>query len=277
MNKPTDYYDWFFPADAETQEILLALLSHLPFDTYQEGTDGLHAFISAEDNTLGLEAEATAIAAGFGSMPSKTLVPYQNWNELWETNFQPVQVDDFCGIRADFHAPLTGVAHEIVINPKMAFGTGHHDTTHAMIVQMRDMDFTGTKVLDYGCGTGILAILAARLGAASIEAVDIEQESYLNTLENARINEVHNILAVHGTLDDIVGDGYDIILANINRNVLLASFAALYDRLSAGGTLLISGILQVDEPLILEAVEAAGFKVETCQRRGYWSCVKLRR
>ena len=189
----------------------------------------------------------------------KTFHPSQNWNKIWESNFDPVVVEDWVGVRADFHEPIKNVVHELVINPKMAFGTGHHETTWMCLNAMRGLDFKGKKVLDYGCGSGILAILASKLGAASIEAVDIEEESYLNTIENAERNGVANIVPLHGTLEKITATDFDIVLANINRNIILDSLFELSQMIKPGGWLLASGFLKEDEMVVVDVAWRVAF------------------
>ena len=179
-------------------------------------------------------------------------------------------------MRADFHPPQPGVKWELVINPKMAFGTGHHETTWQCIAAMEHLPLQGAKVLDYGCGTGILAILASKLGATELEAIDIEEESYHNTVENALANDVHNITARCGTLNDVQGRDFDGILANINRNVILDSLPRLKELLRPGGWLLVSGILAADETVIVEAAEQAGFLKNQQTQRGNWLCIFFR-
>ncbi len=259
----------------EKAEILIALLSELPFDTFDVGETTMKAYILEKDWTENVAQQTADINQGFGFTFEKTFIPYQNWNVIWESNFQPIRVDDFVGLRADFHPPTEGVVFDLVINPKMAFGTGHHETTYMMMQLMRDIDFVSKKVLDYGCGTGILAILAEKLGATDLEAVDIEEASYENTIENNGINDVHNVKAFCGTLDVIPSKDFDIILANINRNVILYSLSDLKSRLKTGGTMLISGFLKQDENILLDATKKEGFQHITTEQRGNWLCMKL--
>ncbi len=259
----------------EKAEIMIALLSDLPFDTFEVAETALKGYILEKDWTENVEKQTAEVNQGFGFSFQKTFIPYQNWNAVWESNFQPIRVDDFVGLRADFHPPTEGVVFDLVINPKMAFGTGHHETTYMMMQLMRDIDFVSKKVLDYGCGTGILAILASKLGATDLEAVDIEIASYDNTLENNVINDVHNIKTFCGTLDVIPSFDFDIILANINRNVILYSFSDLKRRLKLGGMMLISGFLKQDEHILLDAAKKEGFQHIRTEHRGNWLCMKL--
>ena len=261
--------------DKSLTEILMAFLGQLPFDSFEETDFGLNAYIVSESFTDDLKQALGTLQEQFTFTYTAEKVVPQNWNALWEASFQPIKVDDFCGIRADFHAPLENVQHELVINPKMAFGTGHHETTYMMIQLMRDLDFDGKYVFDFGCGTGVLAILAAKLEAKTIEAVDIELPSYMNTIENASINEVSNINAVHGALDAIQQTDFDIILANINRNVILESLATLYNKLKTNGILLISGVLIEDQQKVKEAGVQNGFKIGQSLEKGEWSCFEL--
>ncbi len=255
-----DYYHYRIHSPETDPAILLAFLADLPFDSFEEQEDVLNAYLPAALDSATIGEKLDELKQTFPFQWERLLVPHQNWNEIWESNFQPIQVGDFCGIRADFHAPLKEVAHEIIINPRMAFGTGHHATTFMVIQLMESIDFTQKKVLDYGCGTGVLAILAAMRGANPVVAIDIDQECYQNTLDNAAVNNVQGIQTLHGTLPDVDDDGYEIILANINRNVILETVNSLYQKLKPGGVLLVSGILKQDEPLIVQKAESQNFK-----------------
>ncbi len=270
----TTYRYTIQPKDLNT-EIALAYLSALDFYAFEEGKEGILAYTTqkVEDTKAALED----LKSQFDFEYSVEEIPYKNWNAVWESNFDEVVVSDFCGIRADFHEPVKGVKYEIVITPKMAFGTGHHETTFMMIQSMEQIDFKGKKVLDYGCGTGILAILAAYLGAKEIDAVDIEIESYKNTLEHAQLNRVNNIHAIHGTLDDISTNDYDVILANINRNVILESLKALYHKLTKGGYILFSGVLLKDESFVIKKAREVGFVFLSKMTKGDWSCFVMQR
>ena len=262
---------------AEKNEILLAILGDLPFNTFEETTVGLKGYMPEEDLTEDVENQLVTLATDFDFVYEKTFIPYKNWNEVWESNFEPIQVEEFVYLRADFHPHNSDVQFELTINPKMAFGTGHHATTYMMIQMMREVDFVDKKVLDYGCGTGILAILASKLKSSTIEAVDIELPSFENTIENCAINHVQNVISFHGTLDTIATDCFDVILANINRNVILDSFVSLKNKLNTEGVLLISGFLVEDKAIMLQAIDSQGFTLVKILENTNWVCMYLKK
>lgn len=269
-----DYHCYHIAAEAAQQEIVLAFLSELPFDTFEEHEQALKAYLPSTENIAAVEAQMSELSARLGFAYTRELLPYQNWNEVWESNFQPIKVGSFCGLRAAFHPSLEGVAHEIIIDPEMAFGTGHHATTYMMIEQMEQAPIAGQRVLDYGCGTGVLAILAAKLGAAAVDAVDIEPGAYERTITNAHRNGTPSIKAYLGTLENVPASTYGLILANINRNVILDTLDSLHDRLDSGGVLLASGILAADRELMLGSAAKAGFSLSMQQQREDWCCFR---
>ncbi|HNL37529.1 MAG TPA: 50S ribosomal protein L11 methyltransferase [Saprospiraceae bacterium] len=273
-----DYWKYTLHTDPDTAELLLAWLSDSAFDTFEETPGALVAYLPSKADAPAAEQMLAVLQADYGFTWDKQFIPSQNWNALWESNFEPVIVGDFCAVRADFHPTQTGVQHELLINPKMAFGTGHHETTWMCLAALERLPVKGARLLDYGCGSGILAILAARLGADSIEAVDIEEESYRNTLENSALNGVSNqIVARCGTLDAVEGGHFDGILANINRHIILDSLPRLAGLVRAGGWLLVSGILHDDETVVTTAARAAGFTQGRTDRRGNWLCIEFMR
>jgi len=257
------------------EEILLALLTVYPIESFEEHDGYMIAYIPEDECDQETHNGIHNTIQKFNVEYSVDTIEPQNWNALWEASFEPVLVDDFCVVRADFHDRPAGIKYDIVINPKMAFGTGHHETTYMMMAAMRDLEMKNTSVFDYGCGTGILAVLASKMGSNPIDAIDIEEESYENTLENATLNGVENIVVACSDLEGFEAKKYDIILANINRNVLLNSAEELYNRLNDDGILLLSGILDVDEELVTDKYVSAGFKVEKVISRGYWRCIEL--
>jgi ribosomal protein L11 methyltransferase len=232
----------FTTLSEEQSDLLVALLADLGYHGFEEGEDQLKAFISSDEFDSALLEPVVQIA------DSDYLISREeekNWNEIWESSFEPVVIPGFVAVRASFHPPVTGVEHEIVITPKMSFGTGHHATTWLMMDRMSRMDFLGKRVLDFGTGTGILAILAEKLGAAQVDAIDNDPICLASTEENLRENGSRHVRAWQA---DQVPDGpYDIILANINKHILLAGAERLKAALSVPGELVLSGLLEGDE------------------------------
>lgn len=254
-------------------EAMLGLLSALPFDSFEETESNYVGYIAADAFTPEVESALNEITAKFNVQYNTDELEPQNWNEIWEATFQPIEVGHFCRVRADFHPPVAGFEYDLIINPKMAFGTGHHATTYMMIENMASINFKNKYVLDYGCGTGILAILASKSGADTVDAVDIEPESYNNTIENASINQVTNIHAFCGTLDAVPLGLYDIVLANINRNVLIDTIASLHERIKPQGILLISGILLSDKDAILHSFGQYNLQEYKITERDGWLAI----
>lgn len=272
------YFAYVFQVAPELQEALLGLLSELPFESFEEREDSLVAYLPQDQKREDLPSELEAVRERIPFVLEIEQLEYQNWNVLWESNFAPIQVGDFCGIRAEFHPSFGGaVRHELCIQPRMAFGTGHHETTYMMIELMERLPLAGARVLDYGAGTGILAILADQLGAAAVDALEIETIACENALDNCRMNNAEKVVVMEGTLERVVGNSYDIVLANINRHVLLDSFLPLYAMLPPQGLLVISGILLADRELIEGAVRRAGFQIEGVREKGQWLAMQLRR
>ena len=197
-----------------------------------------------------------------------------NWNEEWEKNFEPIEVDGTCHVRAPFHEK-TDAKFDIVIEPKMSFGTGHHETTHMMIQHILETDFTNKKTLDMGCGTAILAILAEMKGAQPIDAIDIDNWCYLNSIENAERNNCKHISVYEGDASLLSGKKYDIIIANINRNILLNDMQQYVDCLNANGILFLSGFYTEDIPFISESCTSKGLTYVKQFERNNWVALKF--
>lgn len=268
-----NYYKISITTPSDKRDIVIALLSESQdFNGFEESEFDIKAFISEEayDETAIQELSETW---GF-SFKSK-LIPSQNWNVTWESNFMPIKIGSFCGIRADFHPSFTDVQYPITINPKMAFGTGHHETTLSMIEAMQLIDMSGKAVLDYGCGTGILAILASKMGASTILALDYDPLSYENTSENCQKNEVENIQIILGELNTVEASNFDLILANINKNVILENLGALSEKLAINGQLLISGILQADEEEVILAAQNNNLITQSIIYKGEWLAISF--
>lgn len=259
--------------DPATREILIASLSHAGAEGFEEKENELLVFFQEEES---LEKELAAIIQE-NSLPfSRKLLPAQNWNQSWESNFQPVIVEDLVGIRADFHEPIQGVGVELLITPKMSFGTGHHATTHLMIRSMMDLDFSNKMVLDFGTGTGVLAILAEKLGAGKVIAIDNDEWSILNARENLEKNASQHIEIKQA--DELLGfkEPFDIILANINRHVILENLPSLKRLLKRGGTLVLSGLLKEDREDMKQALLHQQIEFLISWERGDWICIKAR-
>lgn len=264
-----------FQPEPDQEELLLAWLSDLPFHAFEQEENRVIAFLNADEVSEALLREIDALKGVLPFEYEYQTLPDQNWNQIWESNFQPIRIGNFCQVRADFHTPAPEVQHDLLINPEMAFGTGHHATTYMMIQLMEELDFRHKKVLDYGCGTGILAILAARMGARTIDAIDIEFAAFENTQSNIKLNQTSQVIPLHGTLDDIEAEDYNIILANINRNVILASLPALKKKITTAGHLLLSGILQSDRELVEQRALACGFQYTSHLTRGDWVAIRM--
>ncbi len=261
----------FASIQPEQAEMLVAQLSEAGFDGFEEGENELKAFIPEKDYDKQLLKE---LAYKYQLQYSEQAIREQNWNALWESNFQPVVVEDFVGIRAGFHEPIPSVEHEIVITPKMSFGTGHHATTYMMIQQMKGISFAEKSVFDFGTGTGVLAILAEKLGAASVFAIDNDDWSIENALENCQFNSCHAV-ELRKMDSASAGKQFDIILANINKNVILENMAALSAGLLPGGNLLLSGLLEADETDVLSKVIETRLNYMGKINRNGWICMKI--
>lgn len=270
-----DYFAIKIETTTEIGEILMAFLPDQAFDTFEEHESGITAYIPAKDWTETVEHYLKDLQKTYSFTFEKELIPYRNWNAEWEANFKPVIVENFCAVRASFHPANPDVKYDLVIDPKMAFGTGHHETTYMMMARMETINFAQKKILDYGCGTGILAILASKLGANPIDAVDIEIESYENTINNAVINQVGNINAFHGDLSVISSKNYDIILANINRNVILNSLQSLYEMMNPKSLLVVSGCMLADESIVINTAQQTGFQHQVTLKRNNWLCISF--
>ncbi|OQP44659.1 ribosomal protein L11 methyltransferase [Niastella yeongjuensis] len=263
----------FQPVSKEQQEILVAQLNELGFEGFEEGFNYISAYIPEDQYH---ETDTYNLTAGTDTVITKEVIAPRNWNAEWEQNFQPVIIDGFCGIRAHFHEPLKNVQHEIIITPKMSFGTGHHATTHLMIQNMQQLSFAGKKVLDFGTGTGVLAILAEKLGAASVTAIDNDEWSINNAQENIALNHCSNIALSQADYLQMSTE-FDIILANINKHVLIANMAGIKQHLTLGGVVIMSGLLGGDRPDIEKSATNNGLSVVDCKMRGDWMCLLFKK
>jgi ribosomal protein L11 methyltransferase len=255
----------------ETSEILIALLSQLQYEGFEENPNSLKAFISS---SVFNKKELNEIAEHYQLKYTIAELPDTNWNKEWESNFQPVVIENFCAVRAEFHEPIKNVQHEIIITPKMSFGTGHHATTYMMIQQMQEINFSNTQVIDFGTGTGVLAILAKKSGAVSIMAIDNDEWSIDNAAENFKKNNADDIelkLADHLVANNVC----DVILANITRNVIQENFSFFHQYLINNGILLLSGLLIEDEGSILSLASTYNFVLHKKLQRDNWISLKF--
>lgn len=261
----TPFQDWI-------RDVLLSQLGDVGFDSFVETENGFDAFIPAlhysEEN---LNFVLNAFSEDFSFDIKAEFIKDQNWNDEWEKNyFKPLVIANQCMIRAPFHTKFPNAKYEIIIEPNMAFGTGNHETTATIIESILQKDLTGKTILDMGCGTGILSILASMKGAKHITAIDIDKWSYDGTLENAKLNNVQNIEVKLGDASLLGAKKYDLIFANIHKNVLLNDMQAYVDVLNAGGTLIISGFYTGDIPDIQEKAKNIGMRNAGFVEKNNW-------
>jgi ribosomal protein L11 methyltransferase len=261
----------FADIQPEQREILVAQLADAGYEGFEEKETSLDAFITNKGFDTALLNE---ISFKYQTPYSLQKIADTNWNQVWESNFEPVVVDDYVALRADFHKPITNTKYEIVITPKMSFGTGHHATTYMMIELMKGIDFNGRSVLDFGTGTGILAILAEKSGAEIIHAIDNDDWSIANAEENFKKNNCDKIVLKKAS-DASSEMKFDIILANINKNVILDNLEILDGLLKQEGTILFSGLLQSDKQDILDAVKNLGLTLKKDLMKDNWIAVQL--
>jgi len=254
------------------RDIFIAQLGAIGFESFSENKWGFEAYIQQEKFSKD-QLDAALAWEGVECSYELREIEQVNWNEEWEKNFDPIEVDGRVYIRAPFHQERTGFEYPMLIEPKMSFGTGHHQTTHMMIQWLLETSTEGTRVLDMGCGTGILGILAGMRGASHVHGIDIDTWCIENTLENAQRNDV-DMSAVVGGADALV-ETYDVICANINLNVLLADMKRYADALSSGGTIFFSGFYQENIPALREAAEAVGLRYEGVKAREQWRSIKM--
>ncbi len=256
----------------EAVEIMIANLSELDFYAFEQIKNTLLAFINEDDFNEEKLKENLLLPTTY----KYSVIPERNWNQEWEANFRPIRVNNFAGIRAGFHEPIEDVIYDIVITPKMSFGTGHHATTFLMVVLMEKIIFTNKTVLDFGTGTGVLAILAEKMGAASVVAIDYDEWSINNALENIEANQCKNIIVEKR--DNILGlSCVDIILANINLNVLQNNAKELSELVISGSFLIISGFLETDESVIISTFVKNGFSRKEVFEKEGWIALLLKK
>jgi len=256
-------------------EILMAELGLVGFESFVETEDGLTAYIQKADwSEAIIESVQILKSSEFEITYSFNEIAQTNWNETWEKNFHPIEVEGVCTVRAPFHKQAKTTL-DIIIEPKMSFGTGHHETTHLMIQYLLHEELEGKVVLDMGCGTGVLAIIAEKLGANSVDAIDIDSWSYENSLENIARNQCSKLSVYQGDSQLLSGRSYDLIIANINRNILIADMVAYAKSLNKDGILFLSGFYESDVPLIQKACTSHMLKLVQTRIRGEWVALKF--
>lgn len=254
---------------------MIAKLAASDFESFEENDDDMNAYIQSKlDNENNVKEILKEL-----SEPHINYLRYeieqQNWNAIWESNFSPILVDNKCYIRAEFHEPKPEIQYEIVIQPKMSFGTGHHQTTRLMVQYILETEFEGKSILDMGCGTSILGILAKKRGAKTVEGIDIDDWAVENSIENAKRNNV-DIQVMEGDASLLINKKYDIILANINKNILMADIPVYEKCLNfAGGELILSGLMEFDYEDIKIKCESVGLEFVSAKQENEWIGMKF--
>lgn len=257
-------------------DILMAELGEAGFESFVENEEGVLAYIQKQDWNSDILNDIQILNNPRFEIEIKhdfKEIEQENWNTTWESNFNQIQIGDQCVVRAPFHEKPT-VDFDIVIEPKMSFGTGHHETTFMMLQFILETDFQGKSVLDIGSGTGVLAILTAMKGAGSVAAIDIDNWCYLNAKENVERNNCKDIMVYEGDSSLLKGRSYDIILANINRNILLEDIPVYAKSLNKNGILFLSGFYTEDIPMITKKCKGEGLKFEKNRENNNWVAVK---
>lgn len=263
-----------FSTIPEEREMLIAMLGELSFHAFEEPENGLVAYIEEEHFSKD-KTEALINSSIFYNtkLTSSERILWENWNQVWESEYEPVLIPPFCAVIASFHETPQGFEHIVKIQPQMSFGTGHHETTRLMIELMAELSFTDTKVLDMGCGTGILGILARKLGASEVTGIDIEEHAILNCYENVALNQLTGFTWICGTANAIPDLQVNYILANINRNILLQDVLVYKSSLIVGGKILLSGFFDFDVSLIKDCYTKSGFSLLNEKSENNWSAL----
>lgn len=259
-------------------DIVVARLNEIEFETFLENENGVRCYIQAilfDKKKLDIELEKIKKFTKLNFNIKH--VAQKNWNEEWEKNFKPVQINSNCLIRAEFHNNNGNFKDEIIITPKMSFGTGHHETTFLMINELYNLDLNDKSILDMGSGTGVLSIVASKNGAKEVVGIDIDEWAFQNSIDNAKLNNTENISFLNGDINLIENQNFDIILANINRNIIEKDIEVYYDLLFKKGDLLISGFLEEDVDFIINLSINNRFNVINKKNKGQWSMVHLRK
>ena len=274
-----DYIEIIYRLQPETEiaEILMAHLAEIGFEMFEEKEEGLKAYIPAKEFTAEIESDLVPHYLQSTIQFTKNFIKHENWNTVWESNFKPEIIAEKIYVRADFHTPQPQYPYEIIIQPKMAFGTGHHPTTALVMEQMLSLDIINKTVLDMGCGTGILAVLAEKLGAVSILAIDNDENAVSNARENVIKNSCYKIAAVQGDATTPGNQMFDVVIANINRNIILNDLPLYVVGLNAGGDLLLSGFYEKDLAMIQECAEKNNLLFQNQLVKNEWCCAYFKK
>lgn len=259
----SDYIEFIVSVEPKEDgsDILIAQLSELGFESFVETENGFNAYIQQSNYSDELVKKLIGEYNNeYEINYSVKIIKQQNWNKEWESNFQPININNECYVRAPFHPKSEGFKYDIIIEPKMSFGTGHHHTTQLMIEKIMKLDIKNKPLLDMGCGTGILAIVASMMGADPVEAIDIDDWSCENTIENLERNNINNVDVHKGNVQILAGKAFHTILANINKNVLLNDMPVYLNALINGGNLILSGFFETDVDELCKKAEQLGVK-----------------
>jgi ribosomal protein L11 methyltransferase len=270
------------PYSVESAEIIIAELGELPFESFEEDSPYVKCYIQKENfDQQALKVVLSGLQGmGFKASYTYELIPSQNWNEVWESNFEPIVVDNICTIKAPFHKNLKKTRYNVTIMPQMAFGTGHHQTTYLMCRALLEMgsELKDKVVMDIGCGTAVLGIIAAKLGAKKVTGIDIDAVAAISARDNVKLNRLSKKIDVHyGDASRLQRNSYDLVLANINRNILLADMPRFASCLSPGGELLLSGFYTEDVPVLLAEAEKHDLHSILQRQDANWSLLLLKK
>ena len=269
-------YDFIVSPLQPATEILIAELGYVGFDSFVESEKGVTAYIQKDKwNAFILDDINILSSKEFEITFEFNEIEQTNWNEEWEKNFKPVQINSHCLIRSEFHNNSGNFKDEIIITPKMSFGTGHHETTFLMINELYNLDLNDKSILDMGSGTGVLSIVASKNGAKQVVGIDIDEWAYENSIENSLLNNTNNIKFLKGDISLIENKTFDCVLANINRNIILRDLVKYYKLLINGGKLLISGFLVEDFDLVYKKINKIGFKLINKKNKNKWLMLHL--
>ena len=259
-------------------EILIALLNDIKFNSYSENENGLKAYIEESNFDLDLLKQKLENIKEKENLNYKiNKLENNNWNKNWEENFSPVIINKNCIVRATFHEKPNKINYDIVITPKMSFGTGHHETTFLMMQYMFSLSFNNKNILDLGCGTGILSILASKLKAKEIHAIDFDKWAFINSKENVLLNNVKNVSCILGDIDSVIFKKYDVLLININRNIILSQMYKYKDLMCVNSDILLSGFISEDTNLILNQAKKLDLKLINKKNKKEWNLLHLKK